>query len=188
MIQGGKKSIAARKKQERLRSGFKMSQKGDLFQKIEAATPALRRYARALCCGAGSAAADELVQAAIEQAAAKVSAREPSDGAAARHCAYRALTALAREKCAGLAATASPRQPAVVHALADLPYEERASLLLVALEGFSYEAAARIADTSREAFVARLMRARAALSLLDLRPSAPSDGARRAGGHLRVVK
>ena len=163
MIQGGKKSIAARKKQERLRSGFKMSQKGDLFQKIEAATPALRRYARALCCGAGSAAADELVQAAIEQAAAKVRAREPSDGAAARHCAYRALTALAREKCAGLAATASPRQPAVVHALADLPYEERASLLLVALEGFSYEAAARIADTSREAFVARLMRARAAL-------------------------
>ena len=99
-----------------------MSQKGDLFQKIEAATPALRRYARALCCGAGSAAADELVQAAIEQAAAKVRAREPSDGAAARHCAYRALTALAREKCAGLAATASPRQPAVVHALADLPY------------------------------------------------------------------
>jgi RNA polymerase sigma-70 factor (ECF subfamily) len=187
MIQGGKKSIAARKKQERLRSGFKMSQKGDLFQKIEAATPALRRYARALCCGAGPAA-DELVQAAIEQAAAKVRAREPSDGAAARHCAYRALTALAREKCAGLAATASPRQPAVVHALADLPYEERASLLLVALEGFSYEAAARIADTSREAFVARLMRARAALSLLDLRPSAPSDGARRAGGHLRVVK
>ena len=164
-----------------------MSQKGDLFQKIEAATPALRRYARALCCGGGPAAADELVQAAIEQAAAKVRSREPSDGAAARHCAYRALTALGREKCAGLAAT-GPRQPAVVQALADLPYEERASLLLVALEGFSYEAAARIADTSREAFVARLMRARAALSLLDLRPSAPSDGARRAGGHLRIVK
>ena len=166
-----------------------MSQKGDLFQKIEAATPALRRYARALCCGAGSAAADELVQAAIEQAAAKVRAREPSDGAAARHCAYRALTALAREKCVGLAATiASPRQPAVDRALADLPFEERASLLLVVLEGFSYDAAARIADSPREAFVARLMRARAALSLLDLRPTAPSDGARRAGGHLRVVK
>ncbi|MGA9824761.1 MAG: RNA polymerase subunit sigma-70, partial [Methylocystis sp.] len=62
-----------------------MSQKEDLFQKIEAATPALRRYARALCCGAGSAAADELVQAAIEQAATKVRAREPSDSAAARH-------------------------------------------------------------------------------------------------------
>jgi RNA polymerase sigma-70 factor (ECF subfamily) len=178
----------AQKSKNEPRSGFNMGQKGDLFQKIEAATPALRRYARALCCGAGSAAADELVQTAIEQAAAKVRAGEPSDGAAARLCAYRALTALAREKCAGLAATASPRQPAVVQALADLPYEERASLLLVALEGFSYDAAARITDTPREAFVARLMRARAALSLLDLRPTAPSDGARRAGGHLRVVK
>jgi RNA polymerase sigma-70 factor (ECF subfamily) len=188
MIQGGRNQSPRAKSKNDCGAGFKMSQKGDLFQKIEAATPALRRYARALCCGAGSAAADELVQAAIEQAAAKVRARESSDGATARHCAYRALTALAREKCAGLATTASPRQPAVVHALADLPYEERASLLLVALEGFSYEAAARIADTSREAFVARLMRARAALSLLDLRPSAPSDGARRAGGHLRVVK
>lgn len=165
-----------------------MSQKGDLFKKIEAATPALRRYARALCCGAGSAAADELVQAAIEQVAAKFRAREPSDDGAARRCAFRALTALAREKCAGLAETASSRQPAIVHALADLPFEERASLLLVALEGFSYDAAARIADAPREAFVARLMRARAALSPLDLRPTAPSDGARRAGGHLRVVK
>jgi RNA polymerase sigma-70 factor (ECF subfamily) len=166
-----------------------MSQRGDLFQKIEAATPALRRYARALCCGAGAAAADELVQTAIEQAAAQVRAREPSDGAAARHCAFRALTALARETCAGLAApTAFTRQPAIAQALADLPFEERASLLLVALEGFSYDAAAHIADAPREALVARLMRARAALSALDLRPTAPSDGARRAGGHLRVVK
>jgi RNA polymerase sigma-70 factor (ECF subfamily) len=169
-----------------------MSQKEELLQNIEAATPALRRYARALCVGAGSAAADELVQTAIEQAAAKIRAKElrSGDGEAARRCAYHGLTALAREKCAGLAATPpSSRQSAIVHALADLPFDERASLLLVALEGFSYDAAARIADAPREAIVARLMRARAALSSLDLRPHAPSDGgARRVGVHLRIVK
>ena len=167
-----------------------MSQKEDLFQNIEAATPALRRYARALCGGAGSAAADDLVQTAIATAAAKIRAKElkGGDSEAARQCAYQGLTALAREKCAGFAPPPSSRLPPIAIGLANLPFDERASLLLVALEGFSYDLAARIADAPREAVVARLMRARAALSLLDLRPQAPSDGVRRTGAHLRVVK
>ncbi|MGA8171173.1 MAG: RNA polymerase subunit sigma-70 [Methylocystis sp.] len=168
-----------------------MSQKEELLQNIEAATPALRRYARALCIGAGSAAADELVQTAIEQAAAKIRAKEAgtSDAATARHCAYRVLTALGRDRSAGVSEPAPPsRPPAVAQALAELSFDERASLLLVVLEGFSYDVGARIADAPREAFIARLMRARAALSSLDLRPHAPTDGVRRAGGHLRVVK
>ncbi len=168
-----------------------MAQKEDLFSQIEAVTPALRRYARGLCAGAGAAVADDLVQTAIERAATQIHAKElrAGDGEAARLCAYYALTALARERLRGAGAMRpSPRQLPIVQGLADLPFDERACLLLVALEGLSYDAAARAAGAPREVLVTRLMRARAALAPLDLRPQAPSDGARRAGGHLRVVK
>jgi DNA-directed RNA polymerase specialized sigma24 family protein len=168
-----------------------MGQKEVLFLEIEAATPALRRYARALCVGAGAAAADDLVQSAIERVADKIRTKtlRAGEGAAARFCAYRTLTELARESLAGAAEPRlSARQPAVAHGLAGLPFEERACLLLVALERFSYDSAATIAGAPREAIIARLMRARAALSTLDLRPQAPVDGARRASGHLRLVK
>ena len=168
-----------------------MGNNEDLLLNFEAATPALRRYARALCAGADPAAADDLVQTAIEQAAAKLRAKEAKSvlGAVARHCSYRALTELAREKYGrALTAASTSRQSGIALGLAELPFDERASLLLVALEGFWYESAARITDASREDLVARLARARAALSLLDLRPLAPSNGARRAAGHLRIVK
>jgi DNA-directed RNA polymerase specialized sigma24 family protein len=168
-----------------------MAQKEDLFQQIEAVTPALRRYARALCSGAGAAFADDLVQTAIERAAVQIHSKElrAGDRDAARLGAYHALTALARDRLrAAGAMRPSSRQPAIAQGLADLPFEERASLLLVALEGLSYDAAARAAGAPREALLTRLMRARAGLASLDLRPQAPSAGARRVGGHLRLVK
>ena len=161
------------------------------FTEVEEATPALRRYARALCVTAGSIAADDLVQSAIDNAAVAIRERRLGGGepGAARLCAYRALTSAAREELSGFeSAKLSARHPAIAQGLAALPFEERAAILLVALEGFSYDAAAEIAGTRREMLIARLMRARAALSTLDLRPPGASDGQRRAGGHLRLVK
>jgi RNA polymerase sigma-70 factor (ECF subfamily) len=170
-----------------------MGKREDFLQALDAATPALRRYARALCAGAGAgpAAADDLVQAALERAGARIRAKDmrPANDGEARFSAYAALTELAGRELRGAApARPSPRLPAIVHGLADLPFDERAALLLVALEGFGYDDAARVTGASREATLARLMRARAALAGLELRPLAPSDGARRAPAHLRVVK
>jgi DNA-directed RNA polymerase specialized sigma24 family protein len=170
-----------------------MGDKEALFAEVEEATPALRRFARALCVTAGAVAADDLVQSAIEKAAEAIRERRLSGGepGAARLCAYRALALAAREELSGFEVAKIPaRQPAIAQGLASLPFEERAAILLVALEGFSYAAAAEIAGTRRETLVTRLMRARAALSTLDLRPPAPSDGQRRAGAHphLRLVK
>ena len=168
-----------------------MGQKEETFAEIEAATPFLRRYARALCVGAGAAVANDLVQSAVERLCEQIrgAAVRPAGKEAARISAYRTLTEFAREALANeLSGRLSPRQPAVAHALAELPFEERCCILLVALEGFGYEAAAEIAGVRRDVVLARITRARAAFSALDLKPEAPQDGVRRAGGHLRVVK
>lgn len=168
-----------------------MGQREEMFVRLEAATPALRRYARALCVNASAAAADDLVQSAIDCVAARVRARELRENEAMRLAAYQTLTSLARENASAFAADArlSMRQSSLFRGLADLPFEERAALLLVALEGFGYDAAGRLIGAPREALIMRLMRARAALAPLDLHPSsAPHDGVRRAGAHLRVVK
>jgi len=165
-----------------------MGQREDWSLRLEAVTPALRRFARALCVSSGAAAADDLVQTAIDRAAVRARRREFRDADAAPIAAYEILISLAREKVStGGDHRAAPREPALLRALADLPFEERAALLLVVLEGFAYDAAAAILHAPREAVVMRLMRARAALAPLDLHPSAPQDGVRRAA-HLRVVK
>jgi DNA-directed RNA polymerase specialized sigma24 family protein len=165
-----------------------MGQKEDLLQELEATLPSLRRYARALCAGGGSGATDDLVQTALERATAKVRAKEAGESGAARLCAYRALTALAREKTAGTAPKTTAQQPLVVQGLANLPFNERATLLLVALEGFSYDAASSILEVPRAVLLGQLQRARSALSALDLRPFASSDRLRRASAYLRIVK
>lgn len=168
-----------------------MGRREELFLRLEEATPALRRYARALCLSSSAAAADDIVQTAIDRVAARIRARELREGEAARLAAYQNLTLLARENSSAFAADArlSLRQSSLFRGLADLPFEERAALLLIALEGFGYGAAGQIVGAPREALIMRLMRARAALAPLDLHPSsAPHDGVRRAGAHLRVVK
>ncbi len=164
-----------------------MTKKDDVFHFEETAAPLLRRYARGLCAGCGAAEADELVQTALDRIAPslrELDARAP-EAAQAKIAAYRALTDLAREKLRGPAPRPSPRHAPIVDGLAELPFDERAALLLVALEGLTYEDAANVCAGARETIVARLMRARAALSGLDLRPA---NGPRRAGGHLRIVK
>jgi RNA polymerase sigma-70 factor (ECF subfamily) len=129
------------------------------------------------------------VQSALQSVGARIRARElrPADLAEARIEAYAALVGLAQKKLANAPGPAS-RHPPVVHGLASLGFDERAMLLLVSLEGFGYDAAARIVGATRDTALARLIRARSALGAEGLRPVAPSEGGRRAASHLRVVK
>ncbi|WP_363350237.1 sigma factor-like helix-turn-helix DNA-binding protein [Methylocystis echinoides] len=166
-----------------------MSRKAGILEGLGGVVPALRRYARALCAGAGQALSDELVQSALQSVGARIRARElrPADLDEARVEAYAALTAMATKRLAAAPRTA-PRQPPIVQGLAELSLDDRAALLLVALEGFGYDAAARIVGAPRETLLARLTRARAALAADGLRPPSVDTGARRAAAHLRVVK
>lgn len=172
---------------ERLLNGTTMSRKAEILEGLGGMVPALRRYSRALCAGASHALGDELVQNALQSVGARIRAKElrPADLAEARIEAYAALTAMAMKRL-GSAQRPAPRQPPVVHALAELSCEDRAALLLVSLEGFGYDAAARALAAPRETLLARLMRARATLALEDLR--APEANARRPVSHLRIVK
>jgi predicted DNA-binding protein (UPF0251 family) len=159
----------------------------EILDGLSGATPALRRYSRALCAGAGHALSDELVQNALQGLGGRIRAKDlrPADLAEARIEAYAALTALAVKRLAN-APRPAPRHPPIVHGLAELNFDERAALLLVSLEGFGYETAARIVGVPRETLLSRLMRARAALGAEGLRPA--SADARRVSTHLRVVK
>ncbi|MEK4032677.1 sigma factor-like helix-turn-helix DNA-binding protein [Methylocystis sp. IM3] len=166
-----------------------MSRKAGILERLCDVVPALRRYARALAAGAGPALADELVQSALQSVGARVRARElrPADLDEARIEAYAALTAMAAKRLSHTPRPA-PRHPPVVQGLAELSVDDRAALLLVALEGFSYDAAARIAGAPRETLLARLARARATLAVDGMRAPGLDAGARRAASHLRVVK
>lgn len=171
-----------------LSNGPRMGKKAEILEGLGGIAPALRRYSRALCAGAGHALSDEFVQSALQSVGARIRARElrPADLAEARIEAYVALTALAAKRLVG-AARPAPRHPPVVHGLAELSFDDRAALLLVSLEGFGYADAARIAGAPKEKLLARLMRGRAALAVESARP-AGVDGARRAAAHLRIVK
>lgn len=168
-----------------------MGKRAEILEGLTGAVPALRRYARALCAGAGPAIADELVQSALQSVGARVRAKElrPADADEARREVYAAVTDFASRRLAA-APRPAPRHPPIVHGLADLSFDERAALLLVSLEGFGYDAMARIVGAPRETATARLMRARAALGAEGLRPvSSPSEGGgRRTNSHLRIVK
>jgi RNA polymerase sigma-70 factor (ECF subfamily) len=165
-----------------------MGKPDDFAETLERLTPGLRRYARALLAGANNDLADELVQAALDTTADEAR----TDGAAAldlRADLYVALTNAAQRRLRSAAAhRPSLRQPAIMHRLADLAFEERETLLLVALEGFTYDEVARITRTDRPVVMMRLMRARSALTALDRRPTPGADAGRRPGPHLRVVK
>ncbi len=166
-----------------------MSRKAGILEGLGEVVPALRRYARALCAGAGPALSDELVQGALQSVGARVRARElrPADVEEARIEAYAALTAMATKRLSH-APRSGPRHPPIVQGLAELSVDDRVALLLVSLEGFGYDAAARIAGAPRETLLARLMRARAALAVDALQAPGAETGPRRAASHLRVVK
>lgn len=171
-------------------------------------TPRLRRYARGLVSGqpAAAALADDLVRATF------VSRRKI--GFLARWLdlevgLYALLTRLHRDAvrtgslgayrtletgtcCAGGAArsersTAGSSVDRISSALATLALEEREALLLVAVEGFSYARSGRILKISRRVLIARLARARTALSQV-LHASPPTRFGKPRPAHLRVVE
>lgn len=71
---------------------------------------------------------------------------------------------IAKWNMGGNAPVNPPPQSNCAAALLDIGLEEREALLLVALEGFSYEHAAQILKISRRVLISRLARARTALS------------------------
>ena len=167
-----------------------MSNYADILAELSEATPAFRRYSRALGAGVGLVVADGLVQSALQGLGARLRAREasPSDTEAARIEAYKSITALAAHKFQ-VASGPGPRHPPFVHGLSGLDFTDRAVLLLVSLEGFGYAAAADIAGISRETIVLRLQRARAALASWTANSGGIPDATLvRSTAHLRVVK
>jgi RNA polymerase sigma-70 factor (ECF subfamily) len=169
---------------------------------IETLTPGLRRYARALT-GLGNGA-DEIVQATLMRTLEE-ERRWRDDELKMR--VYATLTQLNRQRQRAQAMrrqgeapagrSVAPvktvsRREAISRALDVLASEEREALLLVVLESFSYQEASEIIGAPKATLVARLMRARAALSAVpggDPRSRAnQSIAAQRNAGHLRVVK
>jgi RNA polymerase sigma-70 factor (ECF subfamily) len=141
-------------------------------QGIESAIPALRRYARALTRDVD--VADDLVQDTLVRA---LRSEHLFHGGDVRSWLYTILTNLNRNRLRSLA-----RRPAVLpiededaadfagpegggrdieRALAALPEEQRAALLLVVLEGMSYREVAEIQEVPIGTVMSRLARARA---------------------------
>ena len=151
----------------------------DFLDEIETCVPALRRYARALTRNADRA--DDLVQDCLERAIRKRGLFAPTGPLQA--WLFRMLVNLWRnslraERRRGEHVTfdAMPVEPSIPapqterialgemsRALDRLPDEQRETLLLVVLEGVTYEEAARILGIPIGTVMSRLSRARAAL-------------------------
>lgn len=154
----------------------------DFLDEVEAAVPALRRYARALTRDADRA--DDLVQDAIERAIRKRALWRPTGPLQA--WLFRILLNIYRNDMRGQRRRgdhvaldtpgAEPATPAPQHghlalaevgrALDQLPQDQREALLLVAVEGASYADAAGILGIPAGTLMSRLGRARAALRTL----------------------
>lgn len=164
-------------------------QLSDFLDEIEAAVPALRRYARALTRNAD--AADDLVQDCLERAIRKRGLWLPTGPL--RAWLFRILLNLYRNGLRrdrrrgdhlpidGLALEPSihPPQPGrlalaeMARAIERLPDDQREALLLVVLEGMSYAEAARILGIPDGTLMSRLSRARAALRTMTGAPEEP---------------
>jgi len=141
-------------------------------QKVQAAIPALRRYARALTHDADSA--DDLVQDTLVRA---LRSEHLFQGEEVRSWLYTIMTNLNRNRRRALARrpvlmpigdediAGAPEAPAgardIARALDSLGEEQRATLLLVTLEGMSYRETAEIQGVAIGTVMSRLARARA---------------------------
>jgi RNA polymerase sigma-70 factor (ECF subfamily) len=154
----------------------------DFLDEIEACVPGLRRYARALTRNADRA--DDLVQDCLERAIRKRGLFRPTGPVQA--WLFRMLVNLWRnslrsERRRGehvaydtllVEPSIPPPQPGRIalgemnRALDRLPDDQRETLLLVVLEGVSYEEAATILSIPIGTVMSRLSRARAALRAL----------------------
>lgn len=146
-------------------------------EQIGSEVPHLRRYARALVfC---PSAADDLVQSSLERALARESQWDPTQGL--RSWLFRILHNLHVSSIRGQQREArlnrmevrtdslianhesSSELDQVGNAMEQLPAEQREVLLLVAVEGFSYDEAASILDVPLGTVQSRLSRARQGL-------------------------
>lgn len=154
----------------------------DFLTEIEGYVPALRRYARALTRDADHA--DDLVQDCIERAIRKRRLWSPTGPL--RAWLFRMLLNLYRNELRATrrkgaevpleALTVEPATPApqlgrialaeIARAVERLPLEQREALLLVVLEGMSYQEAAGIIGIPAGTLMSRLGRARAALKTM----------------------
>lgn len=160
-----------------------------LLDEIEACIPALRRYAHATVRDRD--AADDLVQDCLERAVAKRQSWR-RDGPV-RAWMFRILLNLYRDQLRRhprpgqlVAVEDLAQEPArpggqeahlalreVHDAMGRLPTDQRQALLLVALEGMSYDEAAAILGIPRGTLMSRLGRARAQLRILTGREGKP---------------
>jgi RNA polymerase sigma-70 factor (ECF subfamily) len=166
----------------------------DILHEIEVLVPALRRYARALTRDIDRA--DDLVQDCLERAIAKRGLFRPSGPV--RAWLFTILVNLHRNSLRGARrrgdvvdfdSVPEPSVPApqpghlalaeLDRAIGTLPLDQKEALLLVTLEGLSYQEAATILDIPIGTLMSRLGRARATLKALTGIPSEP---------HLRTVK
>ncbi|WP_374621182.1 sigma-70 family RNA polymerase sigma factor [Devosia sp.] len=154
----------------------------DFLDEIEASVPALRRYARALTRNADRA--DDLVQDCLERAISRRGLFAPTGSLEA--WLFRILVNLWRnmtrsERRRGEHVTlddlttepsVAPAQPGRIalaemsRAIDRLPLEQREVLLLVVLEGKSYEEVAHVLSIPMGTVMSRLGRARSALRSL----------------------
>jgi RNA polymerase sigma-70 factor, ECF subfamily len=139
-------------------------------QRIEAAIPALRRYARALTRDGETA--DDIVQDTLVRA---LRSEHLFHGGDVRAWLYTILTTLNRNRLRSLsrrpalspikegdAATGGPESGSrdIARALDELAEEQRATLLLVVLEGLTYREVAEVQGVPIGTVMSRLARAR----------------------------
>jgi RNA polymerase sigma-70 factor, ECF subfamily len=170
----------------------------DFHNLIEHEIPRLRRYARALTRNADRA--DDLVQETLLRAIAKAHLWQAGTDIRAwlftiMHNQYVNMVRIAmrgqatvaiEQMSSSLVATTDPTASCQLReldrALACLPGEQREVILLVGLEGMSYEAAAQFLSVPIGTVRSRLSRGRDAVRrLLDLSEKADSTPARRQG-------
>jgi RNA polymerase sigma-70 factor (ECF subfamily) len=166
----------------------------DILHEIETAVPALRRYARALTRDIDQA--DDLVQDCLERAIARRGLFRPREPV--RAWLFTILVNLHRNALRGARRRGAmvdldtmpelsvpPAQPGHLalaeldRAIGTLPLEQKEALLLITLEGLSYQEAATILAIPIGTLMSRLGRARSTLRTLTGNPSEP---------HLRTVK
>ncbi len=143
----------------------------DFRQRIEAAIPALRRYARALTRNAETA--DDIVQDTLVRA---LRSEHLFQGGDTRAWLYTILTNLNRNRLRSLsrrpvltlikdsdATTSGPEAGGrdITRALDELAEEQRSALLLVVLEGLTYREVANVQGVPIGTVMSRLARARA---------------------------
>lgn len=151
-------------------------------ERLRALLPRLRRFARSLTADAASA--DDLVQASLERALRRWHTRREDDALQAwlfsivyrqfidgrrRAARWQRVAALfAPQQVATAPSTERVHEGrAVLAAFAQLPAEQRALLMLVSIEGFSYREAADALDLPIGTVMSRLSRARDRLRALD---------------------